>query len=97
VELKTSKKHIYTTLPTFHSCQRYTDSWLTHCCRRNFLLSLSFLEQFAYLHFAGCRTESCTGLILQTRTRLYPPYLKPHPTRFLTLSQITFRTRANPL
>ena len=42
------------------------------------------------LHFAGCRTESCTGLILQTHTRLYPPCLKPHPTCFPTVSQITF-------
>lgn len=26
--------------------------------------------------------ESCKGLILQTHSRPYPPYLKPHPTVF---------------
>ena len=39
--------------------------------------------------------ESCTGLILKTRP--YTPYLKLHPTRFPTVAQITFRTRADPL
>ena len=41
--------------------------------------------------------KSCTGLILQTRTRPYPSYLKLHPTRFPTVVQITFRTQANLL
>ena len=35
-------------------CQQFTDSWVTHCCEHNFH---SFLEQFAYLHFAGCRSK----------------------------------------
>ena len=35
--------------------------------------------------------ESCTGLILQTRNRPYPQYLKPHLTRVLTVARITFR------
>ena len=36
--------------------------------------------------------ESCTGLILQTCPRPYPPYLKLNPTRFPTVAQITFST-----
>ena len=39
--------------------------------------------------------ESCTGLSLKTRP--YMPYLKLHPTRFPTVAQITFCTRADPL
>ena len=37
-------------------CQRHTDSWVTHCWERNFLLSLRFLEQLSYWYFAGGRS-----------------------------------------
>ena len=41
------------------------------------------------MQFSGhVRAESCTGLILQTHTHQYPPYLKPHPTRFPTVAQM---------
>ena len=42
------------------------------------------------------KAESCTGLILQTPTRRYSPYL-PHLTHFPIVAQIAFHTQANPL
>ena len=52
-------RHTYTGFCLHANDTQTTCYWVTHCCERNFSLYLSFLEQFAYWHFAGCRSQDC--------------------------------------
>ena len=54
--------HVYTGTCLHVNVTQTTCYWVTHCCKHNFELSLSFLEQFAYLPFASCRSLDCTKM-----------------------------------
>ena len=55
-------QHVYTGTCLHANDTQTACYWVTHCCKRNFLFSLLFMEQLAYWHFAGCRSLDCTKM-----------------------------------